>query len=872
LVRVVNPEAALNEEQLGLIQEEVWSAYAAHVDREGLTYDGLKELYCDGHADLGRDYEALIKAHRPAPAAAPRPPAAAPAQQAEHVSGGRLGLAAARRRQPDLADASPAPASPAPAFAAAMRTPGPPAAAEADVFAFLQTPAAAPRAAPPAHAAAPPAPTPPGPAPPVDEFLEGPSVSTCFAVRLPLVRSAAELDARGLRAELLAALRQALPEGSAVRVGALNPTPQGLAVGVVCEVPAALADSDEAQYVRTVLQVDPGQVFTASSFGEVDVLLGRDGVGGSPGGAAAADALAAAALAGGAGRAALGATLLLPGADERLFRRVGAGQLVAAVRELLPPLSTGRITRIAPCAEGVLVTLAASAPAAAAAELERAHRALRRDAGAALGQQGASFRAAETVASRAAPARAALGVTLRLPGQRRAAPGDAAAAGRREAALAESLERHLPEGSCVAVSSVEDTPRGLSITLLAALPAGADEAEAEAAAAAAWRVEAWVPVAVVAAARGIRGKPPECVLVAPAVRTVCGLPSDPAFQFGLGAGRFPDPRPPPPDPSRARSRSVSPAKSPSRLLGRLFSRTSRAGAAAAAAGAGGSPASSAGSPPGSAVIAGYRRRGGSSSGDSAGLVAAVAAAEEMMAECSVRDEALGADALSPAVAAALAAADAVTPGKPYPASGDKGSAPRAVIRMTAFASASPLAHVNPPPPLPAAVAAPRSPAGGRRPPPPAQAPAAQQAAGFTTPTKRRPAPLVIPGDAASAVARRPTPAAAAAARPPSPAPAATAAAAARAARAATPPAAAPPAVDTAGMSPWEARQAQDPRSWRQADASVAALLRQLAAVLQDPRCGTAEVAGIQEAAGELPPWARHHAHMRIGDALSRAQL
>ena len=73
LVRAVNPEAALNEEQLGLIQEEVWSAYAAHVDREGLTYDGLKELYCDGHADLGRDYEALIKAHRPAPAAAPRP-------------------------------------------------------------------------------------------------------------------------------------------------------------------------------------------------------------------------------------------------------------------------------------------------------------------------------------------------------------------------------------------------------------------------------------------------------------------------------------------------------------------------------------------------------------------------------------------------------------------------------------------------------------------------------------------------------------------------------------------------------------------------------------------------------------------------------
>jgi tetratricopeptide (TPR) repeat protein len=860
LVKAVNPGASLTEAALGLIQGEVWAALPRHVTPRGLTPAGLASLYADGLADLGRDYGEWERAEAAAA------PARAPAAQPAAVAGVHRERAARGAAAP--AAPPPAAASPAPPGSAARGAGG-------DVFEFLKTPAPPPRRAADSDDDASPAVA--APASPAEGAVES---TLCFALLLAGVRSEAELDAAGLRAAVGAALAAALPEGAAPHVAGAVPTPGGLALAVEVAMPPAAAASEETAYLASVLATDPAQIFPPSAFGRVEAL-GADGpAAGSARAAArgAAAAAAAAATAGAAGAAALGFSLLLPGCEERGFRRARGERLVAALREALPPLAAARVTRVAAAPGGLVVTVAASAPAEALEELRAFHRALRADAAAALDTR--AFADAAVVASRLCVApRPALGLHVRLPEQRpgRGAAPPGAAADWREELMAEALSRALPEGARAAVTGTIDSPRGMVVALAASLPPGAGAAEVAAAAETAADAAAWVPAAVLAAAGGIRAPRPRCERVARALEPAFGARADAAFAFGMPG-------------CRVQARSPSPEKgrrSPG-FFGRLLSRGGASPAPALAApparpgsafgddatlaspaaarplstGLAASPAAarplSAGlaaaaaapmSPPDAAVLAGYQRRGTPSSGESsAGLGDAVAAASEAMAECSVRDGerarvGVGAAGLAATAAAAIAAAEALSPSKGGGAGGGEGAAPRAVL-VHAYATdedeeaeRAPLARG-----LAAAEAA--SPAPARL---LALAPSPAPSASLAS---RRPPPLAIPADGPAPGGAAPTPLAALVEGPP---------AAHRAA-------AGPP-------SPWDEARRAAPAEWAAAAAQLDALVAALQAVLDDPSKGTAEVAAALDAAATAPPrWARHEACMRLGERLGAAGL
>ena len=72
LIRAVNPEQPLSEEALALIAGEVFQAYPAHIKEQGLTLEGLQQLYADGCADPERDFQLLMQ-HGSQPAAQAEP-------------------------------------------------------------------------------------------------------------------------------------------------------------------------------------------------------------------------------------------------------------------------------------------------------------------------------------------------------------------------------------------------------------------------------------------------------------------------------------------------------------------------------------------------------------------------------------------------------------------------------------------------------------------------------------------------------------------------------------------------------------------------------------------------------------------------------
>eukprot|EP00887_Chlorella_sp_A99_P005760 scaffold1.g5760.t1 len=85
LVAAVNPDVPLCEEALGLIAGEMLAAYPSAAAARGLTLDGLRRLYAEGHADAERDFQ-LLMAARGADTATPPDPAKGRAQP--HAGGG----------------------------------------------------------------------------------------------------------------------------------------------------------------------------------------------------------------------------------------------------------------------------------------------------------------------------------------------------------------------------------------------------------------------------------------------------------------------------------------------------------------------------------------------------------------------------------------------------------------------------------------------------------------------------------------------------------------------------------------------------------------------------------------------------------------
>ncbi|KAG7672254.1 putative Uncharacterized TPR repeat-containing protein [Nannochloris sp. 'desiccata'] len=625
LVRVVNPEVALNEAQLELIQEEVWASFPRYVaDGNGLTLEGLKQIYVEGFADLDRDYNALIEAHK-----ANEPSAVA----VEHVSGGRVGMAA-RERQPALADASPlvaaAVAATTPDIFCGLATPAPAARpdveGEKDIFDAVQTPA-------PAIAAA-----------------EDAKNALAFAVRLPGVPTKAAFENGLVRRQLLASLKDSLPEGTAARIVAVNPTSQGVAVGIMCCLPQGAMGGEEEAYFRAVLGAEPEQVFPHAAFGSIEVLSADASAafGGSIAANAAAETLAAASLAGAPQKTPLAFTLRLADVEPADFKRSKGGQFMAQLRTKLPSETAARVVSVMPAAGGSVITIAAAVPAQHAKQAQHFIRKLRHEPCSVLESSSLGYTVALVAAHQSNTAvRPGVGIKLRLPGQSSSEVTTASAAAgnhHQNDPMASALENILPEGTNVAVRCVEGSPRGTStiVTLTAALPEGTDTAGVATVYEIARDTENWVPDAVNSNSDG----PTQCILVGSALEAgVAGNGDIGTLQFGINKEENP----------RSNRPDVSPTRAT--LMSRLFGGRGDAqghhdtsplvttGAAAIEAEPEASPVD--------AILAGYQRRP-ASSGGSSGLADAVA---EM-------NLGLGGEAESTAAAnAALAAEEEVTPSK-----------------------------------------------------------------------------------------------------------------------------------------------------------------------------------------------------------------
>ncbi len=839
LVRIVNPEVALNEAQLELIQEEVWASFPRYVaNNKGLTLEGLKQIYVEGFADLDRDYDALIKAHR----------ANEPAVAVEHVSGGRVGMAAARGRQPALADASPllaAAALASPDVFGGLATPAPAArpsteSEEKDIFDAVQTPAPAIAAAADAKNA------------------------LAFAVRLPGVSTQAAFENGPARRQLLASLKDSLPEGTATRIVAVNPTPQGVAVGIMCCLPQGAMGGEEEAYFSAVLAAEPDQVFPHATFGSVEVLSAdaNAAFGGSSAANAAAETIAAASLAGAPGKTPLAFTVRLSDVEPADFKRKKGGQFMAQLRTALPPGTAARVVSVASAAGGSVVTVAAAVPAQQAKQAQHFIRKLRQEPGSVLDRKALGCSVALVAAHQINKSvRPGVGIKVRFPGQTAAeVTASCQVQGQQNDPMASALENFLPEGTNVAVRCVEDSPRGTStiVTLAAALPEGTDTAGVASAYEIARDTENWVPDVVKFKSDG----PTQCLLVGSALEAgvggdLCsgGNDDDNAdLQFGVK--------------KEEETCSNRPAVSPTRatLMSRLFGgrtqeqqdTTTMLTTAALQQQQQQQTEETPLSPPVDAILAGYQRRP-ASSGGSSGLADAVA---EM--------HIVGGEAESAAAAnAATAAEEEVTPskaaGKLIPS--DMVAPP--VISVTAFATGPPADEA-------AAVAAaedidaedvlPNKKKGGWL----------SRLATTLSPQKRRqndPNDTDIVNDNEAG-----TSAAAAAV--------AVAAAASVGAGTALPASGGytyqPLPADMEGapraLTPYELQQKINAKEWAVMDAHVGQITAKLQYYL-DQSNGTAdgsepesEVARVQDSASLLPPWARHAAHMEIGEKLAQKQM
>ena len=471
LVRSLNAEVGLNNMQLELIQEEVWSTFNAHVALNGLTLEGLKQIYLDGYADLDRDYDALIKARH------------------GDAENGNAALAShpvglhALRKQSEGGDASPQARTPAPASPDVYSTLATPAQGgastedELDIFNAVQTPA------------------------PVADYTK----DLAFAVRLPGITSETEFDAGATRRNLLAALKDALPEGTATRIVSSNPTPLGLAVGVVCCLPEGAMGGEEEEYFTAVLAAEPEQVFPHSIFGPVEVLSADPtaACGGSTAAECAAESLAAATRAGAPGQVPLAFSIRLADVNPTEFKDNKGGYFMAQVWSSLPVGSAARVVDVSPSAGGCVVTVAAAVPAARSQQAQQFIRKLRNETNHVFDATELGS-AALVTGHQPKFSRPTITVKVRLPGQCTSdvtAPADVASA----------LGRALPTGSSAVVCAIEDSPRGTSavMTLSAALPLGTDARGVEAAVDSVCTAQGWIPADTTAPGDG----PAECMRV-----------------------------------------------------------------------------------------------------------------------------------------------------------------------------------------------------------------------------------------------------------------------------------------------------------------------------------------------------------------------
>jgi len=827
-VRVVNPEVALNEAQLELIQEEVWASFPKYVaNDEGLTLEGLKQIYVEGFADLDRDYDAMIKSHKANEA---------PAAAVEHVSGGRLGMAA-RGRQPALADASPIPAEAltSPDVFGDLATPAPTARPdveeEKDIFDAIQTPAPAMAAAADAQNA------------------------LAFAVRLPDVPTPTAFENGPARRHLLASLKDSLPEGTATRIVAVSPTSQGVAVGIMCCLPQGAMGGEEEAYFSAVLGAEPEQVFPHAIFGSIEVLSAdaKAAFGGSIAANAAAETLAAASLTGAPAKTPLAFTVRVAEVEPVDFKRSKGGQFMAQLRTKLTLGTAARVVSVTPAAGGSVVTIAATVPAQHAKQAQHFIRKLRHEPGSVLASSSLGCTVALVAAYQSDKAvRPGVGVKLRLPGQTAsevtAASADAGNYHQNDP-MASALEDNLPEGTSVAVRCVEDSPRGTStiVTLTAALPEGTDTAGVATVYDIARDTENWVPDAMKFNSDG----PTQCILVGTALEAgVAGNGSDDeSLQFGIK--------------NEEDSCSNRPSVSPTRanLMSRLFGGRPAAQEQDVTTGAVvvEEPDDSPLSPPVDAILAGYQRRP-ASSGGSSGL--ADAAAEMSLGP--------GGEAESTAAAnAATAAEEEVTPSKAAAAkllSSDSNAPP--VISVTAFTNLSEVECDG--------VAAGETDAvdilpnmtGDGASSSPKKKGWLSRLSKSLSPQKRRPN-----DDPTSGAAQNGAGTSAAA-------PVAAVNANTNNTTAVLPvPAgysgqALPADMEGAprALTPWERQQQINAKEWAVMDAHVGQLTAKLQYYLDHSSEPEGEIVRVQDSASLLPPWARHAAHMEVGEKLAQKQL
>jgi hypothetical protein len=90
-VKTLNPQAKLDEEQVGLFLDELLATFPGEVSQGGLTLMGLSKLYAQGYADLDQDH-ALLKALQAA------------AEHAAHPVGGLIPAKAARQPLQEVAN------------------------------------------------------------------------------------------------------------------------------------------------------------------------------------------------------------------------------------------------------------------------------------------------------------------------------------------------------------------------------------------------------------------------------------------------------------------------------------------------------------------------------------------------------------------------------------------------------------------------------------------------------------------------------------------------------------------------------------------------------------------------------------------------
>ena len=172
------------------------------------------------------------------------------------------------------------------------------------------------------------------------------SLATCtrmLAITLTVPRAAS--GDRAFAAEtqpaLLATLQGALPEGTTLRVASSQASAGGRVVTLAAEVPVESGGMEEAQYMSTVLQHAPQQVFAQEEFGQVRVVLADVVAAGSietavAGSAAAALAAGAMAQQAAEGMAVVGLSVLLPARQAAAFEGEQEAEFTAALLRALP--------------------------------------------------------------------------------------------------------------------------------------------------------------------------------------------------------------------------------------------------------------------------------------------------------------------------------------------------------------------------------------------------------------------------------------------------------------------------------------------------------------------------------------------------------